>query len=372
LLILILMTACGALAGDGAVGWARGADRGARARGGGQGAAEAKRNATVRIIVSLEPPPPPVQPKARPAGAMTKPKPRRRRRRRRRVRGYSRRARPLYMRNRPSGRPTTKLRRGLVVNVIERKGDWTQVQTAGLIQVRGWVPSVVVGLRVQEPSKLYDRPGGKAIGRAAASQLVHVEKSRGKWMRVRLMGYLPVRCWMKKEDLGTKKTRYRRLKGSYPGGSSMVVSAGPLHGSAKGRVVARALDEGRVYRKRVVGRWSLIWMYDYRRVRLKAWVPTDRLRWGRYPYYGSGYSNYSCRLGRSGRYVALTDLKIYAQRDDAWPSVTIKRGARFNLRSARNGWVRVTSRSCIRLSAYAERRPGAWARAGAVRRLRKR
>jgi hypothetical protein len=246
------------------------------------------------------------------------------------------------------------------MTLLQTRGKWARVETAGLIRVIGWVPTVTLGLRVQKNTSLYGRPGGKALGEVAAGQLVHVIKTTGTWAQVRLMGYVPLESYIKRKDLGIAATTYRRLSGRYPGGSPMVVSAGPVHQSADGPRAGRIADEGRVYRVRVVGRWSQIAMYDYSRVQLRVWVPTSRLRWGGYPWYGSGYNRYNCKVGTSGSQVALAEFKVYAARDDAWPNIRIMPNARFNVAQDRDGWVRISSHSCITFNAYAEDRPGDW------------
>ncbi len=311
----------------------------------------------LRLIVSMQPPAPP---KARPGKAGAKASKPAGASRYRHHGGYSRRSTPLYLRARPDGEATIRLRVGLHMKVLERRGGWSRVETAGLIRVRGWVPTSTLGLRVQQSSKLYGRPGGAPIGEVAGGHLVHVVHVRRGWARVRLMGYLPLECWMKGADLGAATARYSRLNGRYPGGSAMVVSPGTLHGAAKGSAVGRVVDEGRVYRLRVLGRWSEIAVYNYSRIKLRAWVPTSRLRWGAYPWYGSGYSNYHCQVGRSGNRLALAELKVYAARDDAWPTIRILPNARFNVAPDRPGWVRISSYGCISFVAYAQNRPGDW------------
>jgi hypothetical protein len=246
------------------------------------------------------------------------------------------------------------------MTVVQPGPKWTQVETSGLIRVRGWVPSVVLGLRVQRNTSLYGAPGGKSLGEVAMGQLVHLVKVQGPWARVRFMGYLPLEAWVKRGELGTGPTSQGRLRGRFPGGSSMVVSAGPIHGAANGARIGELTDEGRIYRVRVVGRWSQIAMYDYSRIELQAWVPTDRLRWGGYPWYGTGYYTSNCKVGQSGSQVALAGFKVYATRDDAWPTIRILPGARFNLAASRNGWVQISSASCISFTAFAEERPGDW------------
>jgi hypothetical protein len=311
-----------------------------------------------RLIVSMQPPPPAPKKKAKaPAAKGGKA---RRVLPYRRYGGYSRRATTLYLRDRPDGAAIVQLRIGLHMTILERRGRWSRVETAGLIRVRGWVPSVTLGLRVQRTAKLYGRPGGKPLGKVAGGHLVHVARLRAGWARVRLMGYTPLECWMKRADLGIATASYSRLKGRYPGGSAMVVSPGAVHASANGPAVAKVSDEGRVYRVRVTGRWSRIAVYNYSRVQLEGWVPTFRLRWGSYPWYGSGYSNYHCQVGRSGSRVALAEFKVYAARDDAWPTIRILPNARFNVSPDRPGWVRITSYSCISFVAYAQDRPGDW------------
>jgi len=307
---------------------------------------------SLRIVVSEVPPAPPRPHRgtsSRPAG-------------RRHYYGYTRQPTPLYLRKTPGGEKILRLKVGLLLRLLRSTRAGSEVETAGLIRARGWVPSVTLGLRVQRVASLYSRPGGKRIGRVAPGQLVHLAAVRGGWARVRLMGWLPIECWMRRRDLSTAKNgAYRSMRSHYPGGSAMVVSAGPLRGTPGGPVWARAMDEGRVYRVRVSGSWSLVAMIDYRRVDLRLWVKTERLRWGGYPYFGSGYQSSNCVAGASGDHVALSSFSVYAARDDAWPTIRILPKARFRVSSAGDGWVRIYSYGCLRFSAYAERRAGDYA-----------
>lgn len=279
----------------------------------------------------------------------------------RRYFGYTRRPTPLYLRKTPDGEKTFLLKLGLVMRLLRTRRGWAEVETAGLIRAKGWVPAVTLGLRAKRVASLHARPGGARIGRVASGQLVHVVRRRGAWAQVRLMGWLPVVCWMKRSDLGTATASTGSLSSRYPGGSAMVVSAGPVHARLGGPVVAKAMDEGRVYRVRVSGRWSQVAMLDYRRVDLRFWVPTERLRWGGYPSFGSGYQRTNCVAGSVGDHVALSSFSVYAARDDAWPTVKILPKARFRVTPAGNGWVRIYSYGCLRFSAYAEERVGDYA-----------
>lgn len=303
------------------------------------------------LVVQLVPPKPPKK------GA--KPKPPRYGRHSR----YSatRKSKTLYMRSTPGGSAVTALPVGVKVRVLKKGKTHSKVETGGKIRVSGYVPNVVLGLRVQDKAKLYARAGGKPIGDISRSQLVHVEKIKGQWVRVQMLGYVPVRCWIKRKMLSVSPTRYGgRIRSRYPGGSKMNLTAGKIHSKPSGPVVATALDEGLIYRVRVMGRWSQIAMYDYSRVDLRGWVLTERLSWRGSPWYGSGYRQANCTAGISGSQLALSAFKLYAQLDDAWPTIRVMPNARFNVHRQKNGWVRITSPGCLSFTGYAEDRPGDW------------
>lgn len=322
----------------------------------------AKPNPNARIVVQDVPPAPKKKAKKK-----VKPKITPSYRYRRRYYGSSRRSSPLYLRAAPKGADIIRLNIGIVVNVVKRGPTWSQVETGGKIRVKGYVPNVTLGLRVQKKAKLFGRPGGKSIGEVSAGVLVQVIKTTGAWAQVRLMGYLPVSVYLKRKLLSVKSSSYGYLRGRYPGGSTMVVSAGPLHAKPGGAVVARALDEGRIYRVTVLGKWSQIAVYDYSHVSLRVWVPTARIRWGRYPWYGSGYRQRNCVTATSGSMASLAKFRLYAEKDDAWPTITVMPGARFNVVNDREGWVRVSVYSCLNFTAYAQDRPGDWAPYSAIR-----
>jgi hypothetical protein len=246
------------------------------------------------------------------------------------------------------------------MSILKPGPRWTQVETSGRIRVTGWVPTPVLGQRVQKNTQLYGGPGGKPIGEVAMGQLVHVIRTHGEFALVRLMGYLPLDVWLKWAELGTGATSYGRLQGRYPGGSSMVISAGPIHSAADGPKTGDIQDEGRIFRVRVSGRWSQVAMYDYSRIELTFWVPTARLRWGGYPWYGTGYYTANCEVGQNGSYVALTEFKAYAAKDDAWPNIRILSGARFNISSVGGGWMQLSGSGCISFTSFVEDRPGDW------------
>jgi hypothetical protein len=272
--------------------------------------------------------------------------------------GTTRSSQPVYLLATPGGTGRLQLPIGLVVSVRERGPQHSKIETDGLIRVTGWVPTPVLGLRVKKNTQVLSAPGGKRFGEVAAGTLVHVAQVQGAHAKVVFTGYLPLEAWVLRQDLTTAPTSYASLSGRYPGGSLMVVSEGPLHAGPDGAVVARALDEGRVYRVSVVGQWSQIAMYDYSRVGIMVWVPTSRLRWGGYPWFGTGYNNHNCKPGTSGNMVALTRFRLYAEPDDAWPSIVVEPTARFNVQADRRGWVRVLGDSCLQFTAYAEDRPG--------------
>ena len=344
LLPLVLLTVSAGLLWDGVSAESR-ARRPARAR-----PAAVKPSPNQRLIVQDLPPKPAVKGVKIVAPA----------RRWGRYSGTSRRSQPLYLLDGPDGSKTIKLRVGLVMNVLQRGPKFTKVETGGGIRVSGWVPNVVLGLRVQGTAKLYSRPGGPSFGEVGMGMLVHVEKEMGAYARVQVMGYVPLRCFMRRKDLDVKATGYKSMPRRYPGGSAMVLSAGPVHSKSGGPAVGQALDEGRIYRIRVLGRWSQIAWYDYSRVHAQVWVPTTRLRWGSYPHYGNGYNRYNCKPGTSGSQVALASFKLYAARDDAWPTIRVMPNARFNVIKDRDGWVKITSHSCLTFTGYAPDRPGDW------------
>lgn len=280
----------------------------------------------------------------------------------------TRRAKPLYLRSTPGGSAITALPVGVQVRVLKKGKTHSKVETGGKIRVSGYVPNVVLGLRVQNKAKIYGRAGGKSVGEISRSQLVHVEKLQGKWARVQVLGYLPLRCWMQRKELSIQATRYGgRVRSRYPGGSKMNVTAGKVHSKPGGPVIATALDEGRIYRVRVQGRWSQIAMYDYSRVDIRGWVLTERLSWRGSPWYGNGYRQKNCTAGTSGSQVALSAFKLYAQLDDAYPTIRVMPNARFNVYKNKNGWVRVTSYGCLSFNGYAEDRPGGWASSSLIR-----
>ncbi len=281
----------------------------------------------------------------------------------------SRRSKTLYLRSTPGGSTVTALPVGVKVRVLKKGKSHSRVETGGKIRVSGFVPNIVLGLRVQDKAKIYGRAGGKHIGEISRSQLVHVEKLQGKWARVQVLGYLPLRCWIQRTALSLKPTRYGgRVRSRYPGGSKMNLTAGTVHAKPGGPVVATALDEGLIYRVRVMGRWSQIAMYDYARVDLRGWVLTERLSWRGSPWYGTGYRANNCIAGTSGTQIALSAFKLYAQLDDAWPSIRVMPNARFNAHRQKNGWMRITSRGCLSFTGYAEDLPGNWSSANLVRR----
>ncbi len=221
-----------------------------------------------------------------------------------------------------------------MVRVLKKGKTHSRVETGGKIRVSGYVPNVVLGMRVQNKAKLFGRAGGKHVGEISRSQLVHVEKLQGQWARVRLLGYVPLRCWVKRKVLSIKATRYGgRIRSRYPGGSKMNLTAGKVHAKPGGPVIVTALDEGLIYRVRVMGRWQK-----------------------------------NCIAGVSGSQIALSAFKLYAQLDDAWPTIRVMPNARFNIYRQKNGWVRITSRGCLSFTGYAEDRPGDWSSARLVRR----
>jgi hypothetical protein len=280
----------------------------------------------------------------------------------------TRRSKTLYLRSTPGGSAVTALPVGVKVRVLKKGKTHSKVETGGGIRVSGYVPNVVLGMRIQEKAKLYGRAGGKHIGEISRSQLVHVEKLGPKWVRVQVLGYIPLRCWIKRKVLSVQPARYGgRIRSKYPGGSKMNLTAGKVHAKPGGPVVATALDEGLIYRVRVMGRWSQIAMYDYSRVGLRGWVLTERLSWRGSPWYGTGYRQKNCTAGTSGNQVALSAFKLYAQLDDAWPTIRVMPNARFNTYRQKNGWVRITSRGCLSFTGFAEDRPGDWSSAHLVR-----
>lgn len=281
----------------------------------------------------------------------------------------TRRSKTLYLRSTPGGSAVSVLPVGVIVRVLKKGKTHSKVETGGKIRVSGYVPNVVLGLRVQDKAKIYGRAGGKSFGEVSRSHLVHVEKIQGKWARVQVMSYVPLRCWMKRSQLSIKATRYGgRIRSRYPGGSQMNVTAGKIHSKPNGPVVGHAVDEGRIYRVRVMGRWSQIAMYDYSRIDVRGWVLTERLSWRGSPWYGNGYRTSNCTAGTSGSQIALSGFKLYAQLDDAWPTIRVMPNARFNTLRQKNGWVRVTSYGCLRFTGYAEDRPGDWSSAYLLRR----
>lgn len=311
------------------------------------------------LVVQMVPPKPPKK------GAKHKPP------RHGRYSRYSatRRSKTLYLRSTPGGSAVTALPVGVKVRVLKKGKTHSRVETGGKIRVSGYVPNVVLGMRVQDKAKLYGRAGGKSIGEVSRSHLVHVEKLKGQWARVQVLGYVPLRCWIKRSQLSVTPTRYGgRIRSRYPGGSQMNVTAGTIHVKPGGAVIATALDEGRIYRVRVMGRWSQIAMYDYSRLDVRGWVLTDRLSWRGSPWYGNGYRQQNCTAGTSGSQLALSAFKLYAQLDDAWPTIRVMPNARFNIYRQKDGWVRVTSHGCLRFTGYAEDRPGDWSSAHLIRR----
>lgn len=280
----------------------------------------------------------------------------------------TRRSTTLYLRSTPGGSAITALPVGVKVRVLKKGKTHSRVETGGKIRVSGYVPNVVLGLRVKDKAKIYGRASGKSVGEISRGQLVHVERLQGKWARVQVLGYVPLRCWMLRSQLTLKPTRYGgRIRSRYPGGSQMNVTAGKIHSKPGGPVIATALDEGRIYRVRVQGRWSQIAMYDYSRVDVRGWVLTERLSWRGSPWYGNGYRQNNCTAGTSGSQVALAAFKLYAQLDDAWPTIRVMPNARFNVYKQKNGWVRVTSYGCLSFTGYAEDRPGGWASSSLIR-----
>ncbi len=281
----------------------------------------------------------------------------------------SRRSQTLYLRSTPGGSTVTALPVGVKVRVIKRGRTHSKVETGGLIRVTGYVPNVVLGLRVQDRAKLFGRVGGKAVGEVSRSQLVHLEKVRGVWARVQIMGYVPLRCWIKRKALGLSPTGYGgKVTRRYPGRNQMTMAPGKIRTRPNGPVAAVAMDEGRVFRISVKGRWSQVAMYDYSRLSLRGWVLTERLSWRASPWFGTGYRRSNCSAGTSGNRVALSSFKLYAQMDDAWPTIRVMPRARFNVYRQANGWVRITSRGCLSFSGYAEDRAGDWLSASLVRR----
>ncbi len=281
----------------------------------------------------------------------------------------TRRSKTLYLRSTPGGSAVTALPVGVTVRVLKKGKTHSKVETGGKIRVSGYVPNIVLGMRVQDKAKIYSKAGGKSVGEISRSQLVHLEKVQGKWARVQVLGYVPLRCWIKRKQISIKATRYGgRIRSRYPGGSQMNVTAGKIHSKPNGPVTAVALDEGRIYRVRVMGRWSQIAMYDYSRVDVRGWVLTERLSWRGSPYYGNGYRTSNCTAGASGSQIALSAFKLYAQLDDAWPTIRVMPNARFNVYRQKNGWVRITSYGCLSFTGYAEDRPGDWTSAHLIRR----
>jgi hypothetical protein len=319
--------------------------------------ASAKASADLRIVVQRYHP---IKPRLQPT-------PVRGRRALRRLRWRIRRL-PITLLSRPRGPGIAQLRVGTLIRVLERRKDHAKVETLGLIRIQGSLPRTAVGYRIQKTSSLFARPGGPAIGRVVVGMLANVEKCSGAYCRVQLMGYLPIRCYIKRTSLGVKPRGTSRLRVRARRGRRLVLKAGPLYASKAGRMIAQVTRPGRVYRITRSGRWSQIRMYDAARIDLVAWVESSRLHRGRAPYYGPGYGRYNCRTGTSGTHVALSRFNAYAARDDAFPSIDISPKARFNVRKGRNGWVRIHGQSCAVFTAHALDRPGDFIRYNVIRR----
>jgi uncharacterized protein YgiM (DUF1202 family) len=281
-------------------------------------------------------------------------------RRYRRYRRYYRQTKKLHLRATPNGAKLCRVQKGVKVRVLKQEKQYSKVLLVGAAEVEGYLPNKTLGYRILRKTAILGSPAAKdKIGEAQGGVYVRVERSRGRYTQVVLMGPCPIKVWIKSKDLGVENAKVAKM-GSYPRGRRMVLKKGKLYAKPKGRVIGTAVGAARIYRVETKNKWVKVNLANYRYYHVEAWVPKDRVQYGYFGYWrGNGYGRTSSNHMR-GDMVAVVRIPLYMEKDDAYPTAYLTPGARFRVSNLNARWSQIHFYGSISFTAYARKAPGLW------------
>jgi hypothetical protein len=102
---------------------------------------------------------------------------------------------PVQLHREPQGTPLVTLPAGAPVEAGEGRGDWREVTVEGWIYTPSTAPTRRDGFDLvvseEEGENLRETPNGPVVGRAREGTLLERVGQKGKWSRVRRVGWVP-------------------------------------------------------------------------------------------------------------------------------------------------------------------------------------